>query len=119
MSSAFPSPEDLAGYKEVDPKLMGRLFAMAEREQRHRHWHERAPEWTARLGVLCGFLIGVAGLVAAGYLGQIGSPIPGAALGAADLLGLVSVFIYGSRQQTAQTRLPPANTNLLSGGSAR
>lgn len=112
-SIAFPNPAILAEYKAVDVELLRTIIASVEREQRHRHWRECAPEWTARLGVLCGLMIGLAGLVTAGYLAAIGSPVPGAVLGAADLLGLVGVFIYGSRQQPAETRLSSSNPSKL------
>jgi uncharacterized membrane protein len=117
----FPSPTVLAEYKAVDPEFVKRMLTAAEREQRHRHWRDGAPEWTARLGVICGLLIGLAGLGAAGYIAYIGSAIPGALLGAADLLGLVGVFIYGSRQQAVPRALPTSEevrTHQLRGAKA-
>jgi hypothetical protein len=57
---------------------------------------------------VCGLLIGLAGLGAAGYIAFIGAAVPGAALGAGDLLGLVGVFIYGSRQQAVPRGLLPS-----------
>jgi len=92
------------------------MITSAEREQRHRHRRELAPEGTARLGVICGLLIGLAGLGAAGYIASLGAATTGAALGAADLLGLVGVFIYGSRdsrffREEAELRTRPSRAN--------
>jgi uncharacterized membrane protein len=95
----FPSPAMLEGYRTFGPELVERVVIMAEREQRQRHWRERAPERTARLGITFGLMIGISGLVTSGYLAAIGLPVAAAVLGATDLLGLVGVFIYGSRQQ--------------------
>jgi uncharacterized membrane protein len=106
---AFPNPDLLTAYKNVDPRFVEMLVDAFKREQRHRHWRAAAPEWTARLGVVCGLVIGVAGLVAAGYIASIGAAIPGALLGAADLLGLVGVFVYGSRQQIVPRGLLPSS----------
>src|SRR5690348_11882416 len=76
----FPDPATLAAYKQVDLKLLNAIIGLVKKEQRHRHNRENGPARTQRMGVLCGLLIGVAGLVAACYIAAIGSPIPGMAL---------------------------------------
>lgn len=83
--------------KRPAPDVLNKIIRLAELEQRQRHIRARAPEVNARLGMFCGLVIGVAGLVAACYIAKIGAPGSGMLLGAADLLGLVSVFISGSR----------------------
>jgi uncharacterized membrane protein len=107
-TAAFPSPSVLAEYTAIDRSFVEKLLSAVEREQLHRHWRDRASEWTARLGVICGLVIGLAGLTTAAYMAWIGSAIPGAAIGTADLLGLVGVFIYGSRHQVVAGRVIPS-----------
>lgn len=39
--NALPSPQELAAYKQVDPRIVNLLIEMSQREQQHRHTTEK------------------------------------------------------------------------------
>ncbi len=39
--NALPSPQELAAYKQVDPRIVNLLIEMSQREQQHRHNTEK------------------------------------------------------------------------------
>jgi len=94
---AFPSPDMLKGYQEVDPNLPNRLFEWTETESKHRRSLEarvvNGSMILAALGIVAG-LATVAGLGYLSYLFMInGHPTAGASI-AVSIAGVVSVFIY-------------------------
>jgi hypothetical protein len=75
---------------------------MAEKQQSHRHrMEERAMRSSITLsgaGLVTGFLIGLAGLGAATWMVILNHDTAGIIIGSADLVALVSVFVYGKRR---------------------
>lgn len=49
------------------------------------------------LGIICGFLLGVVTIVSGAFCIIKDHPYPGTFLGTAGLVGLVGVFVYGTR----------------------
>lgn len=94
---------------------------MAEREQEHRHKMQeklvdsqildiRQERSERRLGQLFGLIIGVVAILAGAVtviLGEsIAESVAGGFLGSSGVAGIVSVFVFGRReQQNAQTQL--------------
>ncbi len=103
-SGPFPPPSLLAEYKHLHPDFPERIFIFTENEQSHRHSleqqivaaqiqdmrddriAERRGQWLAL--VVCLAVFGCATAVALS-----GSPVSGALLAGASLVGIVSVFI--------------------------
>ena len=116
-SGPLPPPEILKEYNEVAPGLAERIVAMAEKEAAHRHTidhkaldadisEQNKMFSEARLGQLCGLIIGLAAITAGAYTAISGAQWPGGIIGGGGVIGLVSVFIYG-RKQPANTPEPP------------
>jgi uncharacterized membrane protein len=119
-SGPIPPPEILKGYNEIAPGLAERIVAMAEREADHRHGidhkaldadisEQNKMFSEARLGQICGLIIGLAAIVAGAYTAISGAQWPGGIIGGGGVIGLVSVFIYG-RKQPPNTPVPPTTS---------
>lgn len=118
----IPSPEDFEHYKAIDPDLPGRIVAMAERQlvlaenqQSHRIEMEalsvRGMNRRADTGLWMAFVIALVVLGGSFWVISEGHDAAGASIAGLDLIGLVSVFIYGRRDQARQERSheqPPA-----------
>ncbi len=98
----LPSPETLKGYGEIDPTFPNRLMVMTEKEQRHRQRINWAEVASGFVGQAFALTVAVYGLYKAGEVALNGHPWAGVLLGAADLVGLVSAFMYGSHLEKAQ-----------------
>jgi len=83
---------------------------MAEREQEHRQKMEQQDfraavgiadlEFNeARIGQIFGLIIGLAVINAGAYCATHGAPWPGALIGSAGVVGLVSAFIIGRKSK--------------------
>ena len=108
-SGPIPPPAILQGYNQITPGLAERIVSMAEKEASHRHEIEHK-ELTAdisdqnkifseaRLGQICGLIIGLAAIIAGAYTATNGAQWPGGIIGGGGVIGLVSVFIYGRKQ---------------------
>jgi uncharacterized membrane protein len=70
----IPQPEDLAGYKDIDPQLPARIVAMAEKEQVHRHDMDRKClghiAGSDSFGQVGSILVALACVTAAAYMAQ-------------------------------------------------
>lgn len=56
----------------------------------------------ARWGLAAGFVISLAGVGGGIYLGVLGYSIEGTILAGGTLIGLVSVFVYGTRSRRVE-----------------
>jgi uncharacterized membrane protein len=103
-SGPLPAPECLAEYNNILPGLADRIVVMAETQSSHRIKMEekvvdRQLSESAR-GQLFGLIIGLFALGVAGTLGLFGQPIAAAIIGTVDMVGLVSIFLVGKKQQS-------------------
>lgn len=100
-SGPLPPPDSIREYNQILPGGAERIFAMAEKEQGHRH----AVTSTAvngsvnkdRRGQWMGFSIAIIILAMAAVFAWRGNTTFAGTLVAIDLLGLVSVFVLGRR----------------------
>ena len=99
-SGPLPPPEILIQYNDALPNGAERIIALAERQAEHRMTLERrvieADIKRANWGLVTGFIVALAGLSASVFLVREGNTAAGTILGGLDLVGLVSVFIYGT-----------------------
>ena len=99
----LPPPGTLAQYNEIIPNGAERIMVMAEEQSKHRRELEKIALKTdsrnSFLGVLSAFILGLATIIAGAIVILRGYSWPGALLGSAGLVGLVSVFIYGTKQR--------------------
>jgi uncharacterized membrane protein len=101
--SPIPPPDILKGYNEEIPNGAERILIMAEKQSAHRMDIEKKaiPEDQVQSskGQLFGFILALTFLVASFSLIAMGHGTEGTILGTFDLVGLVSVFVIGRRQQ--------------------
>lgn len=106
----IPPPEILARYSEVVPNGADRILRMAENQSNHRQEMEsrylRHEIVRSYMGVICGFFIGMTGILSSAYLVSQGHNIAGTILGGGSLGGLVTAFLkgYGSRREERERR---------------
>jgi uncharacterized membrane protein len=102
----IPPPFILDGYEKVVPGAAERILAMAENQAGHRQKLESiAVKSGARdslLGLIFGLIIGLFSVACGTYCVTKGYSIPGTILGGTGLVGLVGVFVYGSRQRSKE-----------------
>lgn len=98
----LPAAAELNAYNRAAPNAADRIIKMAEQQASHRQRLERAQVVaTIRdqyLGLLLGFLVCIAGIVAGAYVVVNGAPLAGSALSFGALASLVGTFVYGSRK---------------------
>ncbi len=99
----LPPPEALAQYESVLPGAADRILQMAERRLDHRQRIEstvaEGSSTRARLGIIAATIVSLAVLGVAGYALYLGQPVAGGVLGVADLVGVIGVYIYGTRNR--------------------
>ncbi|MBC7818737.1 MAG: DUF2335 domain-containing protein [Planctomycetaceae bacterium] len=100
-SGPLPPPQILQEYNRIVPGSANRIIAMAEKQADHRRRLETqvisSDVTNSRVGLICGLLIGLGGLVAATIIAIYGNPQAGVGMGFVTLGSLVGVFVYGSR----------------------
>lgn len=100
-SGPIPDPMTLEKYEEILPGAADRILKMAENQSSHRIKMEstviRSRSRDSLLGVISGFLLAVLTILAGAYIASKGFVWSGTVFGSAGLVGLVSVFIYGTR----------------------
>lgn len=93
----------LERYSEAVDGGAERIMVMAEQQSEHRRGLEaRALQTDSRnslLGVIFAFLLGLATVAMGGIVVLKGHSWPGTVIGSAGLVGLVSVFIYGTKER--------------------
>jgi uncharacterized membrane protein len=115
-SSSFqgplPPPNLLRAYNEAFPGCAERIVAMAEAESRERHEASRHERETRRLviegdvfsqktGLILAFLLSVFVVSIGAFLIYTGHLAWGAGIVGFPLITLISLFIYGKRQQSS------------------
>lgn len=102
-SGPLPHPNILKGYEDILPGSAERIIARMEKQSDHRMELEgfvtREDQMQSRNGQLFGFIIAIFGLLLSGFLIYTAHDTAGTILGGADLIALVSVFVYGKYAQ--------------------
>ncbi len=104
----IPHPVILEQYNKATPGAADRIISMAENEATHRHEMEKLRHEMEKLNVLSGYkeasvgqifalIIGVVAIISGATVAVLGYPIPGAIIGSAAVVGLVTVFIRGRK----------------------
>lgn len=101
----IPPPDLLSSYDKVKPGLANRIVIMAEEEAIHRRYLQKrslnAEILETTLGQFFGFGIGAI-TIGGGVIASIyGSPLVGASISTIGVIGLVSVFIYGRKENSS------------------
>ena len=104
----LPSPQALKEFNEVIPGAANRIIIQFEKQAEHRQHLERtvveSRSENMKRGQCFGFIIGMFGLAASAFLIWNGHELAGSFLGGIDLVGLVSVFIYGTHTQREERK---------------
>lgn len=97
----IPDANQLSKYEQACPGAADRIIAMAEKQSSHRQEIEKiivqSNSKSSIMGVIFAFLIGLSTVIGGIILAFNGREISGSFIGSAGLVGLVSVFIYGTR----------------------
>jgi uncharacterized membrane protein len=105
-SGPLPPPQVLQQYDNIIPNGAERIMAMAEAQSAHRRGLEKDALATdsrnSLLGICFAFIIGMTTVITGGIIISRGHAWPGTFLGSAGLVGLVSAFIYGTKQRRAE-----------------
>jgi uncharacterized membrane protein len=102
-SGPLPPPEQLAKYNHVLPGAADRIIAMAERQSAHRMELEKKVVSQqlneSQAGQMRAFILAIVFGSFALIAALMGHDTVGGVLGGATVLGLVSTFILGKREQ--------------------
>ena len=105
-SAPLPPAPALAQYNNVIPDGAERIMIMAEKQADHRRKLEanlvRVGSRDSLLGLIFGFFIGLSGIAGSVICISNGYTVGGSIIGTGTLGGLVSVFVYGSRQRRSE-----------------
>ncbi|MCS2294574.1 DUF2335 domain-containing protein [Bacteroides thetaiotaomicron] len=102
--NCLPSPQELAAYKEIDPRIVDYLINASVKEQEHRHRMDnnkiniirRSDRRDGRMnwwGMCFAFLSIVVMVVLAGYALYLDKPWFAGFMGASTLISIASIFI--------------------------
>jgi uncharacterized membrane protein len=102
-SGPLPPPQILNQYNDAVANGAERIMAMAEKQSEHRRKLEatvlKTDSRNSLLGIVCAFVLGLVTVVTGAVVVVMGHTWPGTILGSAGLVGLVSAFIYGTRER--------------------
>lgn len=105
-SGPLPPPHALEQYNNIIPDGAERIMAMAEKQGKHRRELEKKALNTdsrnSLLGIISALIIGLAAIIASVIVVLKNHVWPGTILGSAGLVGLVTVFIYGTNQRRSE-----------------
>ena len=111
-SGPIPPPDALEKYNRIIPNGADRIMTMAEEQSKHRRELEKtalnSDSRNSFLGILSALTIGLGTIVTGGIIISKGHAWPGTILGSAGLVGLVSVFIYGTQQRRSERQAKAA-----------
>ena len=100
-SGPLPSAHELVQYEQATSGAADRIIKMAENQSAHRQEIEKkvisANTRDSKLGVIFAFTLGMSTLVCGTIVILSGYEWPGTLIGSSGLIGLTSVFIYGTR----------------------
>ena len=104
----IPPPQILQQYEQIVPGAAERILKMAENQSKHRHTMEKkiinANISNEKKGLNFGFIIGLFAITVGLICTFIGQPLPGSFIGGGGVIGLVLVFVYGSKNRTIKTK---------------
>ena len=107
-SGPLPHPEVLSRYNDAFPGCAERIVVMAEQQALHRQKLEaafvEADISSQRTGVWLGFLLALIVISSGAWLVHEGRVEWGAGFITVPLVALVSIFVYGKRQQRKDLR---------------
>lgn len=106
--SALPSPQELAEYKKIDPRIVDLLISMSKSEQVHRHTTEKMKlkilrraegrdERTNWWGMFFAFSSIFVTMVLSGWALYLNRPWFAGILGSFGLVTIVSIFVNKDR----------------------
>lgn len=102
-SGPLPPPALLKEYNATIPNGAERIIAMVEAQSKHRQELElkvvSSDIENSRTGLHYGLVIGLAAVFGGVVCALAGQQAAGSIIGGTGLTGLVSVFVYGSRQR--------------------
>jgi len=102
-SGPLPHPEIMRQYDSIVPGLANRIIHQFEEQSKHRRELEqkviKSDLVMARLGLIFGFIIGMASVIGGIITALLGKELAGGFIGSSGLIGLVSVFIYGTKSK--------------------
>jgi len=108
-SGPLPAPQVLLQYNQIVPSAADRIIVMAEQQASHRQKLEqivvKSGARDSLLGLIFGLIIGLATETGAVLCILNGHQGGGATLGISGLVGLVGVFVYGSRQRRQEREM--------------
>src|SRR5436190_2248110 len=88
-SGPLPPPSVLEEYNRIVPGAANRLLALTEKQAGHRRqiamMRETSDVRNSRLGILCGLLVGLTGIVAAAVIAIFGNAQAGVGMGVLTL----------------------------------
>src|SRR3990172_9810621 len=100
-SGPIPPPEILKGCNEVVKDGGERIVVMAEKQSGHRidleNYAIKEELKQSRLGQVCGFVLGLVGLILATILALLGHEGIAGIFGTITIVGLVTVFVIGKK----------------------
>lgn len=98
----IPDPMTLQKYEQICPGAADRIISMAEKQSDHRQEIEKkvikSKTRDSLLGIISGFIIAIVTILCGTFVIYNGYVWSGTFLGSAGLVGLVAVFIYGTRE---------------------
>ncbi len=108
-SGPLPPPEILKGYETILPGAAERILSMAENQANHRQIMEQkflnANTRNSFIGLIFAFLIALA-ITIGGIICILNNKgFSGTFLGASGLLGVLGVFVYGTRLTTGNNKI--------------
>jgi len=99
-SGALPHPRLLEQYERIVPGLAAEIIAQGREQTKHRIWAERtaieASTAAEKRGQIFALIIAVSGFVTTIVLAWLNHPLVAGGVAGLDILGLVSVFLYGT-----------------------
>ena len=99
----LPPPQILEKYNNIVTGAADRIIAMAENQAKHRHQLEleviNSEIKNSRTGLHYGLIIGLSSIIGGVVCILLGHQIGGSIIGGSGITGLVSVFVYGSRER--------------------
>jgi len=107
-SGPVPHPAILKGYEEIVPGSAKQIMDQAKRQTDHRIDLEKrlvaSGIWRSYLGLSLGALIALTCTLGGCILVYLDHDTAGATIATASVIGLASVFVYGSRLQVKEPR---------------
>ena len=108
VSGPIPPPSMMEQYEATLPGSADRILKMAENQSEHRQSLEKQglsfANREVHVGQVLGFAIGVIAIVTGGYIASSGAQISGGIMGTSVVVGLVSVFVIGSKRKPPKER---------------